>query len=79
MKFTNGQNRYCTTKKELQNLILALQYFDVYVAAAGGPITVFMNNKLPLTFLFFTYVVKKYEPYVGSSCRPSFFSTTDNI
>ena len=49
-KFTNAQKRYCTTKKELLSLILALQYFDIYVAAAGGPIAVFTDHN-PLTFL----------------------------
>ena len=50
-KFTNAQTRYCSTKKEpLLALILALKYFDTYVAAAGGPIAVFTDNNL-LTFL----------------------------
>ena len=48
--FTNAQKRYCTTEKELLALILALQYFDIYVAAAGGPIAVFMDHN-SLTFL----------------------------
>ena len=49
-KFNNAQKRYCTTEKELLALILALQYFDIYIAAAGGPITVFTDHN-PLTFL----------------------------
>ena len=49
-RISNSQKRYCTTEKELLALILALQYFDIYVAAAGGPITVFMDHN-PLTFL----------------------------
>ena len=30
-KFTNAQKRYCTTEKELLSLILALQYFYIFM------------------------------------------------
>ena len=49
-KFTDAQKRYCTIEKELLALILALQYFDIYVATAGGPIAVFTDHN-PLAFL----------------------------
>lgn len=49
-KFTNTQKRYCTTEKELLALILALQYFEIYVTAAKEPIVVFTDHN-PLTFL----------------------------
>ena len=49
-KFTNTQKRYCTTEKELLALILALQYFEIYVTAAKGPIVIFTDHN-PLTFL----------------------------
>ena len=49
-KFTDTQKRYCTTKKELLALILALQYFEIYITAATGPITIFTDHN-PLTFL----------------------------
>ena len=49
-KFTNTQKKYSTTEKELLALILALQYFEVYVTAAKGPIVIFTDRN-PLTFL----------------------------
>ena len=58
-KFTNAQKKYCTTEKELLALILALQYFHIYVAAAGGPIAAFTDHN-PLTFL---YKLKKPKPH----------------
>ena len=48
--FTNNQQTYCTTEKELLALIFALQYFDIYVAAAGGSVNCFTDHN-PLTFL----------------------------
>ena len=49
-KLTDTQKRYCTTEKELLALILALQYFEIYVTAAKGPIVIFTDHNL-LTFL----------------------------
>ena len=49
-KFTTTQKRYCTTEKELLALVLALQYFEIYVTAAEGPIVIFTDHN-PLTFL----------------------------
>ena len=49
-KFTDTQKRYCTTEKELLALILALQYFEIYVTAAKGPIVIFTDHN-PLTVL----------------------------
>ena len=49
-KLTDTQKRYCTTEKELLALILALQYFEIYVTAAKGPIVILTDHN-PLTFL----------------------------
>jgi len=49
-KFKNTQERYCTTEKESLVLILALQYFEICITAATGPIAIFTDHN-PLTFL----------------------------
>ena len=49
-KFTNTQERYCTTEKELLVLILALQYFEICITTATGLIAIFTDHN-PLTFL----------------------------
>ena len=49
-KFTNTQKRCCTTEKELLALILALQYFEIYVTEAKGPIVIFTDH-ITLTYL----------------------------
>ena len=46
-KFEKGQKNYCTSKKELLALVLALQ---VYVSAGEYPLTVYTDHN-PLTFL----------------------------
>ena len=48
-KFENGQKNYCTSE-QLFSLVLALQYFKIYVSAGGYPVTVYTNHN-PLTFL----------------------------
>ena len=71
-KFNNGQKRYCTTEQELLALILALQYFDIYVATAGGPIAVFMDQN-PITFL---HKLKNMNKRLICSGEASFYSST---
>jgi len=53
-KFNNGQKNYCTTEKELLALVLALQYFDIYVTAAETPTVVYTDHN----FLIFLHKVK---------------------
>ena len=48
--FQKSLQRYCTTEKELLALILALQYFEIYVTTAKGPIVIFTDHN-PLTVL----------------------------
>ena len=51
-KFEKGQKNYCTSEQELFSLVLALQYFKIYVSAGGYPVTVYTDHN-PLTFLDF--------------------------
>ena len=50
MKFNAIQRNYCTSEKELLGLVLALQYFDIYVTAAEVSIVVFTDRN-PLIYL----------------------------
>lgn len=49
-KFNRHQQVYSTVEKEALALILAVQHFEVYLSAVGGPITVYTDHN-PLTFL----------------------------
>ena len=49
-KFSKSQRNYCTSEKELLALVLALQYFEIYVTATVSPIVVYTDHN-PLTFL----------------------------
>ena len=45
-KFDKGQKNYCTSKKELFVLVLALQHFKIYVSAEGYLVTVYTDHNL---------------------------------
>lgn len=49
-KFNKSQLNYSTIEKETLALLLALQYFDVYLSSSNLPITVFTDHN-PLVFL----------------------------
>lgn len=49
-KFNKHQLNYSTIEKETLALLLALQYFDVYVSSTILPVTVFTDHN-PLVFL----------------------------
>ena len=41
-KFSKSQHNYCTSEKELLALVLALQYFEIYVTATVSPIVIIL-------------------------------------
>ena len=47
-KFNKHQKTYPTVEKECLSLILALQYFEVYLTSSSSPIVVFSDHN-PLT------------------------------
>ena len=49
-KLTKHQKNYSTIEKELLAIILALQYFEVYVSSSHQKVTVYTDHN-PLTFL----------------------------
>ena len=49
-KLNKHQRNYSTIEKECLYLILALQYFEVYLASSVAPIVTFTNHN-PLTFI----------------------------
>lgn len=49
-KFNKAQTRYSTIEQETLALLLALQYFEVYVGSSAYPIEVFTDHN-PLVFL----------------------------
>ena len=49
-KFTKCQKNYSTIEKECLALLLALQYFDVYLNTTVHPIVVYTDHN-PLTFI----------------------------
>ena len=49
-KFNKHQKNYSTVEKECLSLILALQYFEVYLTSSSSPIVVFSDHN-PLTFI----------------------------
>lgn len=49
-KFNNSQKRYSTIEQETLALLLALQFFDVYVGSSSVPVVVFTDHN-PLVFL----------------------------
>ena len=49
-KFNQCQRNYSTIEKELLALILALQYFEVYVCTVRKPLVVYTDHN-PLVFL----------------------------
>ena len=49
-KFNKSQRNYSTIEKECPALLLALQYFEVYVSSFSLPIVVY-NDHNPLVFI----------------------------
>lgn len=49
-KFNRHQRNYSTIEKEALGLILALQFFEVYVGSSVLPVTVYTDHN-PLVFL----------------------------
>ncbi len=49
-KFNKHQLNYSTIEKETLALLMALQYFDVYISSSNMPVTVFTDHN-PLVFL----------------------------
>lgn len=49
-KFNKHQRNYSTIEKEALALLLALQYFEVYIGSSSIPVAVFTDHN-PLTFL----------------------------
>lgn len=49
-KFSQCQKRYSTIEQETLALLLALQFFEVYVGSSNVPVMVFTDHN-PLTFL----------------------------
>ena len=49
-KFNTSQRNYSTVEKECLALVLALQYFEVYVSSSCAPVIVFSDHN-PLVFL----------------------------
>lgn len=49
-KFKTNQRNYSTVEKERLALVLALQYFEVYVSSSCAPVIVLSDNN-PLVFL----------------------------
>ncbi len=42
LKFNKHQLNYSTIEKETLALLMALQYFDVYISSSNMPVTVFL-------------------------------------
>lgn len=49
-KFSECQSRYSTIEQETLALLLALQFFEVYVGSSALPVVVFTDHN-PLVFL----------------------------
>ena len=50
IKFNKHQNNYSATEKECLSLILAHQYFEVYLTSSSSPTVVFSDHN-PLSFI----------------------------
>ena len=53
-KFTKSQQNYSTVEKECLALVLALQYFEVYVSSSSSPIGFYSDHN----FLVFLHKLK---------------------
>lgn len=53
-KFNKHQIRYSTIEKEALALLLALQFFEVYLGSSSVPIDVYTDHN-PLVFLYRMY------------------------
>ena len=53
-KFNSSQTRYSTIEQETLALLLALQFFEVYVGASVEPVVVYTDHN-PLVFLHRMY------------------------
>ena len=50
-RFNKHQRNYSTIERECPSLVLAFQYFEVYLASSVAPIVIFSDHN-PLTFIY---------------------------